>query len=152
MRTVSALCLLALAGSPAQAQAPKRMGAPESPIAASVEVPEGSRLVYVSGHSIGGALAELVSQFFGLKGFNIDGPGVQALTQHREFAAVKVIVRKEFPDLRPRYEFRPRDFVANSYSVIGLAGIHAEGVSYDGPMELAVFAQRLARLGDGNDT
>ena len=49
MRTVSALCLLALAGSPAQAQAPKRMGAPESPIAASVEVPEGSRLVYVSG-------------------------------------------------------------------------------------------------------
>ncbi|HJU76547.1 MAG TPA: RidA family protein [Sphingomicrobium sp.] len=49
MRTVSALCLLALAGTPAQAQAPKRMGAPESPIAASVEVPAGSRLVYVSG-------------------------------------------------------------------------------------------------------
>jgi enamine deaminase RidA (YjgF/YER057c/UK114 family) len=34
---------------PAGAQAPKRMGATESPIASSVEVPAGSRLVYVSG-------------------------------------------------------------------------------------------------------
>lgn len=49
MRTVSVLCLLALAGTQAQAQAPKRMGPPESPIAASVEVPAGSRLIYVSG-------------------------------------------------------------------------------------------------------
>jgi hypothetical protein len=105
-------------------------------------------LVYVSGHSIGGALAELVSQFFGLKGFNIDGPGVQALTQHREFASLKVMVRKEFPDLQPRYEFQAGDFVANSYSVIGLAGTHADGVSYDGPMELGAFARKLAGLGD----
>ena len=49
MRTVAALCLFALAGAPAMAQAPKRMGSPESPIAASVEVPAGSRLIYVSG-------------------------------------------------------------------------------------------------------
>jgi enamine deaminase RidA (YjgF/YER057c/UK114 family) len=48
MRIVPALCLIVLAGVPASAE-PKRMGAPESPIAASVEVPAGSRLVYVSG-------------------------------------------------------------------------------------------------------
>jgi len=49
MRTVFTLLLLGLAASPLQAQAPKRMGAPDSPIAASVEVPVGSRIVYVSG-------------------------------------------------------------------------------------------------------
>ena len=49
MRMVVGLCLLVLAAMPAGAQAPKRMGAPESPIASSVEVPAGSRLVYVSG-------------------------------------------------------------------------------------------------------
>jgi enamine deaminase RidA (YjgF/YER057c/UK114 family) len=49
MRMVPAICLLALAAAPASAQAPKRNGPPESPIAASVEVPAGSRLVYVSG-------------------------------------------------------------------------------------------------------
>ena len=49
MRMVAALCLLALVGAPAAAQAPKRMGPPESPIAASVEVPAGNRLIYISG-------------------------------------------------------------------------------------------------------
>jgi enamine deaminase RidA (YjgF/YER057c/UK114 family) len=46
---ITALSVLALAAAPAAAQEPRRMGAPESPIAASVEVPAGSRLVYVSG-------------------------------------------------------------------------------------------------------
>ena len=49
MRMIPALCLLGLATTPLGAQAPKRMGPPDSPIAASVEVPAGSRLVYVSG-------------------------------------------------------------------------------------------------------
>ena len=49
MRMVPALCLLALTSVPAGAQAPKRMGPAESPIASSVEVPAGSRLVYISG-------------------------------------------------------------------------------------------------------
>ena len=49
MRTSFALLLLSLVAMPLQAQAPKRMGAPESPIAASVEVPAGARLIYVSG-------------------------------------------------------------------------------------------------------
>ena len=42
---------LAAGAAPAQNQAPeiRRMGAPDSPIMSSVEVPAGSRLVYVSG-------------------------------------------------------------------------------------------------------
>src|SRR3982750_3298969 len=49
MRMIPAFCLIALAAAPAMAQAPKRMGAPDAAIASSVEVPAGSRLVYVSG-------------------------------------------------------------------------------------------------------
>ncbi|MCL6683141.1 RidA family protein [Sphingomonas alba] len=49
MRRIFALLLLGLAASPLQAEGPKRSGAPDSPISASVEVPAGSRLIYVSG-------------------------------------------------------------------------------------------------------
>ena len=49
MRMLPALWLLGLVATPLSAQAPKRMGLPESPIAASVELPAGSRLIYVSG-------------------------------------------------------------------------------------------------------
>ena len=49
MRMVPAMCLVALVAAPVSAQPPKRIGAPESPIASSVEVPADSRLVYVSG-------------------------------------------------------------------------------------------------------
>ena len=50
MRLFSSLAVAALAaGCAAQAQEVRRMGAPEAPISASVEVPAGSRLVYVSG-------------------------------------------------------------------------------------------------------
>jgi enamine deaminase RidA (YjgF/YER057c/UK114 family) len=49
MRKFLALGLLVLTAVPADAQAPKRMGAPESPIASSVELPAASRIVYVSG-------------------------------------------------------------------------------------------------------
>jgi enamine deaminase RidA (YjgF/YER057c/UK114 family) len=49
MRMIPALCLIGMAATPLSAQVPKRMGPPDSPIAASVEVPAGSRLIYVSG-------------------------------------------------------------------------------------------------------
>jgi len=49
MRALLALGVLAMAASAAQAEAPKRMGPPESPIASSVSVPPNSRIVYVSG-------------------------------------------------------------------------------------------------------
>jgi len=50
MRHLILLAMAALgAASSANAQEVRRVGAPESPISASVEVPAGSRLVYVSG-------------------------------------------------------------------------------------------------------
>jgi enamine deaminase RidA (YjgF/YER057c/UK114 family) len=50
MRQLSLLAAFSLAaGCAAHAQDVRRLGAPEAPISASVEVPAGSRLVYVSG-------------------------------------------------------------------------------------------------------
>jgi enamine deaminase RidA (YjgF/YER057c/UK114 family) len=49
MRLLPLLAAAALAACSAQAQEVRRLGAPDFPIAASVEVPAGSRLVYVSG-------------------------------------------------------------------------------------------------------
>ncbi len=49
MRMILAVCALGLVAVPLQAEVPKRMGPAESPIAGSVEVPTGSRLIYVSG-------------------------------------------------------------------------------------------------------
>jgi enamine deaminase RidA (YjgF/YER057c/UK114 family) len=54
MRRLPAFCLITLAlvglaATPSSAQAPKRIGPPDAAISASVEVPKGSRLVYVSG-------------------------------------------------------------------------------------------------------
>jgi enamine deaminase RidA (YjgF/YER057c/UK114 family) len=49
MRIGVAICVLMLAASPAWAQAPQRVGPAQSPIASSVEIPPGSRLIYISG-------------------------------------------------------------------------------------------------------
>jgi enamine deaminase RidA (YjgF/YER057c/UK114 family) len=49
MRLIPSIAAVALAGCAAQAQDVRRLGPPEAPISASVEVPAGSRLVYVSG-------------------------------------------------------------------------------------------------------
>jgi enamine deaminase RidA (YjgF/YER057c/UK114 family) len=47
MRTI--ILFAALLGGAAEAQEVRRMGAPQAPISASVELPQHSRLVYVSG-------------------------------------------------------------------------------------------------------
>lgn len=49
MRQLLLIATAALGAASAQAQDVQRRGAPDSPISASVEVPGGSRLVYVSG-------------------------------------------------------------------------------------------------------
>lgn len=49
MRLVGLLAASLLAGCAAEAQEVRRLGPPDFPISASVEVPAGSRLVYVSG-------------------------------------------------------------------------------------------------------
>jgi enamine deaminase RidA (YjgF/YER057c/UK114 family) len=67
-RIVLSLGILALAAGAAQAAPPKRVGSPQSPIAASVEVPAGSRIVYISGtvpDAINSAAAEGSVERFG---------------------------------------------------------------------------------------
>jgi len=49
MRHLVLLAVAALIATAAQAQEGRRLGSPESPISASVELPQASRLVYVSG-------------------------------------------------------------------------------------------------------
>ena len=49
MRLMPSLLVVSLLACPAMAQEVRRVGPPEAPISASVEVPAGSRLVYVSG-------------------------------------------------------------------------------------------------------
>lgn len=49
MRFLPLLAAISFAASAAQAQEVRRLGPPDFPISASVEVPAGSRLVYVSG-------------------------------------------------------------------------------------------------------
>ena len=49
MRHLILLAALSLGAAGAEAQDVRRMGAPEAPISASVELPQSSRLVYVSG-------------------------------------------------------------------------------------------------------
>ena len=49
MRSLTLLLVASLCAGAAQAQEVRRVGAAEAPISASVEVPAGSRLVYVSG-------------------------------------------------------------------------------------------------------
>lgn len=49
MRIIPVLCLIGLIAAPAAAEPPKRTGSKDSPIAASVELPAGGRVVYVSG-------------------------------------------------------------------------------------------------------
>ena len=49
MRLIALMVGLALIGGPAGAQGIQRNGSAQAPISASVEVPAGSRLVYVSG-------------------------------------------------------------------------------------------------------
>nr|WP_310626077.1 hypothetical protein [Limnohabitans sp.] len=77
------------------------------------------------GHSQGGAWAELNRAFWGGNAVNIDGPGVGALLNKPEFAALKSEMQKEFPDLA-REAFTSNDGSMQSYafSKIGLTGDH----------------------------
>lgn len=86
--------------------------------------------VDVTGHSLGGALSELVHSFFGLDGANIDGPGVKALTEFPEFTAMQAKVRETFPELQDKYVTEPGGFVANAFSIVGMAGTHLEETSF----------------------
>jgi len=103
----------------------------------------------VTGHSLGGALAELVSQFFGLPGFNIDGPGVHDLLQSSQYSAMQSVVREEFPDLQAKYALEPGQFVANAFSVVGMAATHAPDVHFAAEPDAAIASPLSIGLSAG---
>ena len=92
----------------------------------------------VTGHSLGGALAELVGKLFGLKGANIDGPGVSVLTQDPNFTrfiADKLLSDNSLPaslkaGMVEAVIRNPGDFVAAGFSFVSMAGEHLSEVGY----------------------
>src|SRR5205823_3072642 len=93
--------------------------------------------VSVTGHSLGGALAEMVAKFYGLPGFNIDGPGVQTLAGKPEFTAWKDKVEGEglLPGLQRDYALMPGDFTAFAFTLVGKAGTNLPGTSFEATPE-----------------
>ncbi|WP_374639290.1 cadherin-like domain-containing protein [Hydrogenophaga sp.] len=87
-------------------------------------------MVQVVGHSLGGSLAELSAQFFGLPGVNVDGPGVQALVGQSNWNDLKIEVGEELQGLQASYRLTSDMFGAYSYSVVGVAGTHIEGIEW----------------------
>ena len=82
-----------------------------------------------SGHSLGGSIYEAAASFWGLRGMNIDGPGVAKQIASPEFQAIKEEFRaRGLTDLRDSYEWQQGDFQARRYTVVGAAEIHAGGV------------------------
>lgn len=78
-----------------------------------------------SGHSLGGALWELASKFYGLSGMNIDGPGIARQIQLGEFANLKEEFRaKGLSELQDNYDLSPGQFQARRYTVVGAAQDH----------------------------
>ena len=85
------------------------------------------KMVDVTGHSLGGALSELVGKFFGIGGANIDGPGVSSLVGVPEYRTLQALAQKEFPDLKADYPSGSQ-FGSYAYTVVGAAGTHISGI------------------------
>jgi hypothetical protein len=100
------------------------------------------KMVDVTGHSLGGALSELVGKFFGIGGANIDGPGVSGLIGVPEYKALQAQVQKEFPDLKTDY---PSDstFGSYAYTVVGAAGTHISGIEKQQTPDAQIAEQAL---------
>jgi hypothetical protein len=83
-----------------------------------------------SGHSLGGALWEIAAKFWGLRGMNVDGPGIAPQLLLGQFAALKQEFRdKGLTDLRDNYDWQAGDFQARRYTVVGAAQDHPDGAN-----------------------
>jgi hypothetical protein len=84
-----------------------------------------------SGFSQGGALIEAASKFWGTKGMNIDGPGVNSQMGLAEVAALKAEYRaRGLNDLQDNYTLQPGQFEARAYTSIGDTGKHITDAKY----------------------
>jgi hypothetical protein len=82
-----------------------------------------------SAHSAGGGLYELAAKFFGLRGINLDGPGVGKQVQSERFTQLKLEQRNNgLADLQDNYQWSAGDFQRRQYSAIGEAGQNTPGV------------------------
>ncbi|MDD5391340.1 MAG: cadherin-like domain-containing protein, partial [Gallionellaceae bacterium] len=87
-------------------------------------------LLSVTGHSQGGAEAELVAKFFGLGGTSLDGPGVKAQVGSAAWGLLKAELRRQQPELQANYTLT--DFTARRYTfLVGTAGHHLSDVQQD---------------------
>lgn len=101
-------------------------------------------MVSVTGHSLGGALAELIGVMFGLPGANIDGPGIQGFIGTPIYTELQSKFRQEFPDLASSYSMADSGFGAYAYTLVGVAGTHATGVGYQ-QSPAAAFADLMEK-------
>jgi hypothetical protein len=85
-------------------------------------------MVTVTGHSLGGSLAELAAKFFGLPGANIDGPGISASTSQAQYSALQNEAQTAFAGMQPNYSLSGEQFGAYAYTVVGVAGTHLDGI------------------------
>ncbi|MBC3873681.1 calcium-binding protein [Undibacterium flavidum] len=86
----------------------------------------------VTGHSLGGAMAELVAKVYGLGGLNLDGPGAVTLATLPEVSAYRREIQTIIPDLADNYELGGTiEFSAEAYSVVGMAAPHHSGMKFD---------------------
>ncbi len=95
-----------------------------------LEYNDARRFLSVTGHSQGGAEAELVAKFFGLAGTSLDGPGVKAQVNSQTWNLLKAELRRQQPDLQGDYTLT--DFTARRYTLlVGTAGHHLPDVRPD---------------------
>ena len=74
----------------------------------------------VTGHSLGGSLAEITAKFWGIRGMNIDGPGTSNQVGSSEFNTLKAEYQVLLPDLKSSYTLSAGDFQAREYSTVGM--------------------------------
>lgn len=82
-----------------------------------------------SGHSAGGGLYEVSGKFYGLRGVNLDGPGMGQQVQSDRFAQLKQEQRNNgLADLQDNYEWTAGDFQRRQYTAVGEVGQNTPGV------------------------
>ncbi|WP_136419243.1 calcium-binding protein [Herbaspirillum sp. ST 5-3] len=98
----------------------------------------------VTGHSLGGGLAEVTSKFYGLNGMSIDGPGASGPTQSNDFATLKQYWKSNgLNELQDNYQLSAGAFEARQYTVVGTAGQHLNDVAVYTAPPLQTYLQNV---------
>jgi putative lipase involved disintegration of autophagic bodies len=52
----------------------------------------------VTGHSLGGGIAQVIAYTFGLNGVTLDAPGANAIISSRKYQAHLALLQQQYPD------------------------------------------------------